>query len=139
MKDNNNFSRELKTLVAFLASGAFAAVHKEFMVPSPEFSSIFPLANQIHHWVHFGIGVFLQLLLILWLGRITWHIWHIFRKQKPEEGSNKMNKVLAQSNESQDQLEHSESVNEKSAEPSSEKSTREQIEPPDRKKQDGSQ
>ena len=49
-----------------------------------------------------------------------------------------MNEVLERSNENQYQLEHSESVNEKSAEPSSEKSTREQIEPPDGKKQDGS-
>ena len=41
-----------------------------------------------------------------------------------------MNEALEQSNEIQDQLEHLESVNEKPAEPSSEKSTREQIEPP---------
>ncbi len=54
MEDNNKFWRELKALVAFLASGAFAAVHKQFMVPSPEVSCIFPLANQIHHWGHFS-------------------------------------------------------------------------------------
>lgn len=89
MEDNNKLSRELKVLVAFLASGAFAAVHKQFMVPSPDFFPIDHCVTKFHHWVHFGIGVFLQGLLILWLGRITWHIWHAFKKQKPEDMSEK--------------------------------------------------
>ena len=85
--ENEKFSRELKLLVAFLASGAFAAVHKQFMVPSSEVSSIIPWANHIHHWFHYAIGVFLKLFLIVWFVRITWHICHVFKKQKPEDMS----------------------------------------------------
>ena len=138
MEYNNEFKvgHQIKVLVAFLASGGFVAVHKKFMTPSPDLFPYGHWTDLFHRYIHFGIGVFLQVLLCLWLWRIA---QNIVRKQKPEEGSNKINEVLEQSNESQDQLEHSESVNEKSAEPSSEKSTREQIEPPDGKKQDGSQ
>ena len=84
--EDNKFWRELKALVAFLASGAFAAVHKEFMAPSSDFSPIFPLANQIHNWGHFLIGVILQGVFLGLLIRIA---WNVFRRQKPEDMSEK--------------------------------------------------
>ena len=85
--EDNKFWHELKALVAFLANGAFVAVHKQFMVPSPEFSSIFPLANHIHHWGHFLIGVVLQGVFLVLLVRIAWHV--LFGKQEPEDMSEK--------------------------------------------------
>ena len=74
MASNNEFPRELKIFMVFLASGAFAAVHKQFLKPSSEISSIFPCANDIHHWGHFLIGVVLQLLILAWLAWIAWHV-----------------------------------------------------------------
>ena len=74
MEDNSKFWTEIKTLVMFLASGAFVTVHKEFMEPSRE---IFPLdhwTTQFHHWFHFGIGAVLQVLFFLWLLRIVWNV-----------------------------------------------------------------
>ena len=85
--EDNKFWRELRALVAFLASGAFAAVHKQFMVPSPEFSCVFPLANQIHHWGHFFIGVVLQVVFLVLLVRIAWHV--LFGKQESKDVSEK--------------------------------------------------
>ena len=85
MESHKEFPRELKALVGFLASGAFAAVHKEFLEPSSEVSSIFPCANHIHHWSHFFIGVILQLLIFACLGWVIWHIVHMFKERKPSE------------------------------------------------------
>lgn len=129
---NNEFKvgHQIKVLVAFLASGGFMAVHKKFMTPSPDLFPYGHWTDLVHRYTHFSIGVGLQILLCLWLWRIA---RDLLRKQKPQEGSDKMNEALEQSNESQDQLEPSESINEKPTEPTSEKSTREHIEPPDGK------
>lgn len=73
MEDNSKFWRELKALVVFLASGAFVAVHKEFMDPT----ELFPdsdLAIKVHNWGHYGIGLLLQILFMLWLLRIVWNV-----------------------------------------------------------------
>lgn len=78
MGNNDKFKvgRELKALVAFLASGAFVAVHKEFM--QPDFFPDDHWTNHFHHVVHFGIGALLQLvflvLLVRLLVRIVWHV-----------------------------------------------------------------
>ena len=89
MGNNDQFKvgRELKALVAFLASGAFVAVHKQFMVPD-----FFPddhWTNHFHHWVHFVIGVALQLLILACLVWIARHIWYMFKEQKPKDMSEK--------------------------------------------------
>lgn len=39
---------------------------------------------EFHNWGHFIIGAILQVLLILWLCRIG---WYMFKKQKPEDTS----------------------------------------------------
>ena len=82
--EDKKFWHELKALVGFLASGAFAAVHKEFMDPK----ELFPdghLAIKIHNWGHFGIGVFLQLLIFACLVWVAQHIWYMFKERKPSE------------------------------------------------------
>ena len=84
MANNKEFPRELKIFVAFLASGAFAAVHKAFMAPSSDFFADH-FANQIHHCLHFIIGVVLQFLILGWLAWIGWRIRHMFTEQKPSE------------------------------------------------------
>ena len=75
--------RELKILVVFLASGTFVAVHKEFMAPSPDLFPYGHWTDLFHRYIHFGIGVFLQGLLYLWLWRIA---RDLFRKQNLWKG-----------------------------------------------------
>ena len=82
--DNNNSWREIKIFVVFLASGAFAKVHKRFMAPSSDFFADH-FANQIHHCLHFIIGVVLQFLILGWLVWIGWRIMHMFKEQEPSE------------------------------------------------------
>ena len=72
MKDNSKFWSEIKTLVIFLASGAFVKVHKEFMEPSPDKFPSDHWTNSFHHWLHFFIGAGLQVLFCVWLVRIIW-------------------------------------------------------------------
>ena len=84
MENNYKFPRELKIFVAFLASGAFAAVHKRFMDPK----ELFPdgdLVIKIHNWGHYAIGVVLQLLILGWLVWVIQHTLYMFKKQKPSE------------------------------------------------------
>ena len=83
--EDSKFWRELKALVAFLASGAFAAVHKEFMVPSPDFFPIDHCVTKFHHWIHFVIGALLQLVFLALLIRMAWHV--LFGKQEPQNVS----------------------------------------------------
>ena len=78
MEDNNKLlgelkSRELKAFVAFLASGAFVAVHKQFIDPK----ELFPdghFAIKFHNWGHYSIGLLLQILFILWVLKIIWNV-----------------------------------------------------------------
>ena len=71
--ETKKFWDELKALVAFLASGAFVAVHKQFIDPK----ELFPDGHwtiKVHNCGHYGIGLLLQILFILWLLRITWNV-----------------------------------------------------------------
>lgn len=70
---NDKFWHELKVLVVFLSSGAFVAVHKQFMDPQ----ELFPdshLAINFHNWVHYVIGLMLQILFFVCILRIVWNV-----------------------------------------------------------------
>ena len=91
-ENKNEFKIEtkIKVFVAFLASGTFAAVHKEYLEPSSGVSSVFPFVEHLHHWVHSIIGVVLLIFLFLWLCWLCWKAYQvIFRKQKSNGRSEK--------------------------------------------------
>ena len=50
MEDNSKFWREIKTLVIFLASGAFVKVPRQFMKPPKELFEDDHLMVMIHPW-----------------------------------------------------------------------------------------
>ena len=67
LKQKNKIWDDLKPLVFFVASGSFAKLHKKFMAPA---SNLPECINQVHHWIHFGIGLCIQIILLLWLFKI---------------------------------------------------------------------
>lgn len=77
--------RELKALVAFIASGAFVAVHKQFMQPVPDLFPYGHWTDIVHRYIHFGIGLFLQLLIVACLVWVARHIYYMFKTQKPKD------------------------------------------------------
>lgn len=70
-KKDKKFWLEIKALLVFLASGVFVKLHKEFMEPSSDFYPTYHITNKAHHFLHFVIGVGIQVILCLWLLKIV--------------------------------------------------------------------
>ena len=58
---------EIKDLVIFLASGAFAKLHRKFLVPTSESYWGDQVVNWLHHFLHSLIGIAIQIVLFLWI------------------------------------------------------------------------
>ena len=95
MKDNSKFMREVKAVAFFLVGGLFAKLHKEFMDPSPDMFPIDHWTNKFHHWLHFGIGATIQILICLWLLRaiVKWgpSLFTGNNKDMPQDGEQHSN------------------------------------------------
>lgn len=87
-KKHEKFWLDIQALVVFLASSAFVKLHKEFMEPSSSFYPTYHITNKVHHFLHFVIGVGIQVILCLWLLKILIEVfvvpvwqWKIKRKK----------------------------------------------------------
>ena len=66
-EENKKFKIEIKDLVIFLASGAFAKLHRKFLAPSGEEFQGDHWVNLSHHFLHSIIGLAIQIVLLLWI------------------------------------------------------------------------
>lgn len=66
-KDENQKIIGIKDLAIFLASGAFAKLHRKFLVPTSESYWGDQVVNWLHHFLHSLIGIAIQIVLFLWV------------------------------------------------------------------------
>ena len=67
MENPKKFDLKIKGLVILLASGAFAKLHRRFLVPSSETYWGDQVFNSLHHILHTLIGLGIQIVLFLWV------------------------------------------------------------------------
>ena len=80
--DNKKFKFGIGDLVVFMASGAFAKVHKEFLEPSSRKYWGHEAVNCLHNIFHDVIGLLIQIVLILLLVKLGITVWREIRSPK---------------------------------------------------------